>query len=91
MTATTSPVTVPESGSSARALNLHLRQSLTKFKRLNRVQRLPVHFNDEQNSVLEEDQAQPAVERGPKETELLAFFEINKGKQGIKLEDRQLA
>jgi hypothetical protein len=54
------------------------------------VQRLPVHLPNQQNTVFEEDREEQAVEHGPRETELTAFFELNNG-TGVDLETKQLA
>ena len=43
------------------------------------VQRLPVHLPDQQRTVFEEHQAQEAVDAGPRHTELLAYFDLNRG------------
>ena len=54
------------------------------------VQRLPVHLDNQQRTVFEESQAQAAVDAGPKHTELLAYFDLNKG-DGLDEETHQLA
>ena len=38
---------------------------------------LPVHLKDEQTVVFEEDHPEQAVQNGPKQTKLLAFFDLN--------------
>ena len=48
-------------------------------RKSHRVQRLPIHLNDQQNTVFEEDFVQQAVDRGARSTELLAFFDLNNG------------
>ena len=48
-------------------------------RKSHRVQRLPVHLKDEQSTVFEEHSAQQAVDRGPRQTELLAYFDLNRG------------
>ena len=48
-------------------------------RKSHRVQRLPIHLNDQQNTVFEEGFVQQAVDRGARSTELLAFFDLNNG------------
>ncbi len=48
-------------------------------RKSHRVKRLPVHLKDEQSMVFEENSVQQAVARGPRQTELLAFFDLNRG------------
>ena len=43
-------------------------------RKSHRVQRLPFHLNDQQNTVFEEDFVQRAVDQGARKTELLAFL-----------------
>ena len=54
------------------------------------VQRLPVHLDNQQRTVFEESQAQAAVDAGPRHTELLAYFDLNKG-DGLDEETHRLA
>ena len=54
------------------------------------MQRLPVHLPDQQRTVFEEHLAQEAVDAGPKHTELLAYFDLNRG-DGLDEETHQLA
>ena len=54
------------------------------------VQRLPVHLKDQQSTIFEEDFVQQAVDRGPRQTELLAFFNLNSGVD-VDAADQQLA
>ena len=48
-------------------------------RKSHRVQRLPVHLKDGQSTIFEEDNVQQAVARGPRQTELLACFDLNSG------------
>jgi hypothetical protein len=54
------------------------------------VQRLPVHLEMQQSTVFEESQAQEAVDAGPKHTELLTYFDLNRG-EGVNDDTRRLA
>ena len=54
------------------------------------VQRLPVHLDNQQRTVFEESQAQAAVDAGPRHTELLAYFDLNKG-DGLDEDTHRLA
>ena len=54
------------------------------------VQRLPVHLDNQQRTVFEESQAQAAVDAGPRHTELLAYFDLNRG-DGLDEETHRLA
>ncbi len=54
------------------------------------VQRLPVHLDMQQSSVFEESQAQAAADAGPKHTELLAYFDLNRG-EGVNDDTCRLA
>ena len=54
------------------------------------VQRLPIHLDRQQTSIFEQDQAQQAVDAGPRQTELVAFFALNQG-EGVDAEGRSLA
>jgi hypothetical protein len=54
------------------------------------VQRLDIHLPNEQQTVFEEEQAEQAVQNGPCNTALTAFFDLNRG-DGYDQETKQLA
>ena len=54
------------------------------------VQRLPVHLENQQNTVFEENNAEQAVLDGPRPTELTAYFDLNAG-VNVTAEARDLA
>jgi hypothetical protein len=54
------------------------------------VQRLPIHLDRQQTSIFEENHVQEAVDAGPRQTELTAFFALNQG-EGVDAEGRRLA
>jgi hypothetical protein len=67
--------------------------SLFRFepnRKSHKVQRLPIHLDRQQTVIFEENQAQQAVDAGPRETELTAFFALNQG-EGVDGEGRVLA